>query len=126
MFPPLSCSSIAQGPSPGDPDKYNVLRGMYERRLRSVAATVTKALSNSAALEATSSSFSAAASAAGGGGVGGGGGGGGGASGAPAQQLPLRVAHIIDSALSNEREEELLRLQEELASRDSEASKMQR
>ncbi len=89
-------------------DKYNILRSMYERRLRSVAATISRTLTSAAA-----SNMPGALGA------------GAGATGPGAQQLPVRVASMIEAALHNEREEEILRLQEELAAKENELARLQ-
>ncbi len=87
---------------------------MYERRLRSVAATITKTLSATAGGGADGAAAAAAAAA-------------GSGTGGPldGSSAPVRVARIIDAALSNDREEEILRLQEELAAKETEVTRLQ-
>lgn len=82
---------------------------MYERRLKAVAATITQTLADAALqpgqqrpnVQSRRSSTD------------------------PASLVSARTAHIIEHALTNEREEEILRLQDELASKELELSRLQ-
>lgn len=107
-------------------NKYDVLRSIYERRIKSLTATITKTLAGAAS---GSTPLPPAAAAAGGPAPSTNNADGsqdGSSSSSASTAAAYRVARIIEAVVSGEREEELIRLQEEVSVRDAELAALRR